>query len=148
MKNILITLIAVCAIALCALFCACGGVSKQDYDKLNSQYNEVLQEKENLEKISNWLDLYKSIEMDKSFEEVYEKFGFLYATRDMSYVEDGYTMTAYTWRNDELFDYAHTAENQIVVVFRDNKAIYKQYGNAAFVLNNYDGTVYFPMTYS
>ena len=52
-------------------------------------------------------------------------------------------MEAYTWKNKDLFDIYHTAENQIVVVFNNGVSIYKQYGEQGFVFD-YGGTVCFP----
>lgn len=146
MKRALRIALVIFALFACLLTTACGNVSQEDYDKLNNQYAETLKEKEKLEKVSEWLELYKSIEIGKSVNEIYETFGFEYSLRTEyeSEYSDGtrYKIASYTWENSNLFDMNNTAENQIVVVFLDGVAIYKQYGNQRFIFH--DGTVHFP----
>lgn len=143
-KSIILSVLF-CVFA-CLCMTSCGNVSKEDYDNLNNRYNEALQEKNRLEKNSNWLDLYKSIKMDKSFNEISAMFDFEYATHDgcQGVSDDGstYVMDVYTWKNADLFDIYNAAENQIVVVFLDDASIFKQYGNLRFVLD--DKNVRFP----
>ena len=148
MKSLkLIVASVVLAIFACLSATACNNVSKDVYDDLNARYNQAIEEKDELEKISKWLELYNSIEIGKSFTEISEMFDFKWARRDgvtYSY-EDGSTdeMEAYTWKNKDLFDIYHTAENQIVVVFNNGVSIYKQYGKQGFAFD-YGGTVSFP----
>ncbi len=140
------SVILICTLLACLFITACNSKSNEDYDKLSNEYANLLEEKNNFEKISDWLELYNSIKLDKSFNEISALFDFEYATVSygIDFNEDGsqYTMNAYAWKNNELFDVYHKDENQILVVFLDNVAIYKQYGNQVLVFDN--GTVRFP----
>ena len=121
--------------------------TKDDYNKLNEQYTELLEEKNNLEKISSWFDLYNSIEMGKTYNQISELFDFDYARYNKVSGVNAHTMEAYKWKNKKLFDDYDLEENQIVVVFCDGVSMYKQYGDVNFILDSNNGTVVFPADY-
>ena len=146
-KVICIVLLIICALSACLAMAACNGISKKDYDKLNSEYNLLLEEKNELEQISKWIDLYNSIELKKSFNEIAAMFSFEYAFCNgfEGVYSDGtkFEMLAYIWQNKDVFDMHHFEENQIVIVLLDGVVIYKQYGNQQFYFDS--GTVRLPL---
>lgn len=146
-----------CVVIFCVLFAclsmtACdNSISKDDYEKLTNEYNELFEEKEELKKISEWIEIYRLIEIGKHFNEISAMFDFEYANQSGSTYpssDDNETnvMRAYIWKNNDVFDIYHTAENQIVVVFLNDVSIYKQYGNQQMVFDY--GTVRFPFPLS
>ena len=141
-----VILLVCCVLFLCVGMTACDRISKEEYDKLNNEYNDLLEEKQKLEKVSDWIELYNSIEKGKSFNEIRAMFDFEYSSYSGgSYKssDDGEThvMRAYIWTNRYVFDVGHIGKNQIVVVFLDDVSICKLYGNQQIVLDC--GTVRF-----
>lgn len=139
--------ILICALFVCMSMSACNRISKEDYDKLNGEYNNLLEETRELKKVSDWLELYRSIELGQTFNEISalcEEYVLVFHGGGKGILEDGstYSMTMYAWENRDLFDSYHTKENQIVIVFLDDVAIFKEYGYQNCVLDN--GTVRFP----
>ena len=142
-----IALFVVCVLFACLSMTACKSISKEDYDKLSNEYKTLSEEKRELERIADWLELYNSIEIGQSFSEIRAMFDFEYSsysggTYTSSDDSETHVMRAYTWENKYVFDMYHREENQIVVVFLDDVSIYKQYGNQQLVLDC--GTVCFP----
>jgi len=45
------SVISICALLACLFMTACNSISKEDYDNLNNEYNNLLEEKRELEKI-------------------------------------------------------------------------------------------------
>ena len=147
MKKIFsIVMLVVCVVFACMFVTACDNISKEEYEKLNNEYNELLEEKQELEKVSDWIKLYNSIKKGKSFNEIRAMFDFEYSSYSGgSYKssDDGEThvMRAYVWTNRYVFDVGHIGKNQIVVVFLDDVSICKLYGDQPIVLDC--GTVRF-----
>ncbi len=141
------SVISICALLACLFMTACNSISKEDYDNLNNEYNNLLEEKRELEKISNWLELYKSIELNATFNKISamcQDYTMVHHGGGTGFLDDGsaYSMDVCAWENRNLFDRYHTEENQIVIVFLDNVAIFKEYGWQNLILD--DGTVRFP----
>ncbi len=139
--------ILICALFTCLFMTACSSIPKEDYDKLNNDYNILLEEKRELKKVSDWLELYRSIKLGATFNEISamcQDYPMVSHGWGTGFSDDGstYIMASYAWENRDLFDMYHTEENQIVIVFLDNVAIFKEYGWQNCVLDN--GTVRFP----
>ncbi len=136
-----------CVLFMCVFLTSCNSIPKEDYDKLNDEYDALLEEKQELEKVSNWLELYRSIDLGKTFDEISamcKDYPMVNHGWGQGFLDDGsaYRMDVFAWENRDSFDMYHTKENQIVIVFLDGVAIFKEYGWQNCILDN--GTVRFP----
>ena len=146
-KKISIVMLVVCVCFACMFVTACDNISKEEYEKLNNEYNELLEEKRELEKLSDWLELYRSIKIGQTFQEISSMcwgYPMVYHGGGKGVSADGstFSMDVYAWENRDLFDMYHTQKNQIVVFLLDDVCIFKEYGFVNGVLDN--GSVRFP----
>ena len=148
MKKIFsIVMLVVCVFFACMFVTACDNISKEEYDKLNNEYNDLLEEKRELEKLSDWLELYRSIKIGQTFQEISamcRDYPMGYHGGGKGIREDGstFSMDMYGWENRDLFDMYQAPKNEIVIFLLDDVCIFKEYGYVNAVLDN--GSVRFP----
>lgn len=136
--------VAIVIVSLICLFTlvGCNSISKEDYDKLESELTTVQEENDVLKQKAEWLQKYQSVQFGATKEEVIAVLG---QVNGMTYSGGGgYSMEVLTWYNYPLYSIYERDDNCIAIGLKDNVVIFKVYGVKPenIVLDTYLGIIY------